>query len=103
MPVLQVQIGVGINTSDGFVSMADTHDVTEEIAAIRKEMHGDASDAERYLQLSRLYDKSEGNEQAGKEALNKAIEYFRKRVEERPQDGHLLIGYGEALSRSEKP
>jgi tetratricopeptide (TPR) repeat protein len=69
---------------------------TEEIAALQKEMKGDASDAERYQRLGELYLRLEDSVRA-QESFVKAADLYRRQVESKPNDGRLLTQFGNAL------
>ena len=68
-------------------------DLGKQIADLEKGLKGDASDAESLLELGFLYD---GKDQR-KQAMTKAAEMFRKRVESEPKNGWLHAQLAEAL------
>jgi tetratricopeptide (TPR) repeat protein len=96
LPSLEVAVNIGFDSRHRFKLLDDGPPGPEAIAVLRKALKGDASDAERYLQLARLYDDSRESDRAG-EAARKAAELFRQRLKDRPQDGALLVGLGQAL------
>jgi tetratricopeptide (TPR) repeat protein len=76
-------------------------DYSAEIATLRKELRGDASDAERFTRLVTLYAKANDKTNSAA-AAGKALERWRQRVELQPDKGPLLTQFGESLSGAEK-
>jgi tetratricopeptide (TPR) repeat protein len=73
-------------------------DPTVRIAALRKTLHGDSSDADIYNRIGELYNTHalNANKQA-QEAFAKAIPLYRKQLETQPRNGWILAQLGSDL------
>jgi hypothetical protein len=71
----------------------DPRQPAEKIAALEKDLKGDASDAERYLELSELYEDDERAEHA----LSKARELFKQKIQVEATNGWLHCLYAVTL------
>jgi tetratricopeptide (TPR) repeat protein len=71
----------------------EQRDPAQRIAALKQSMRGDASDAERYLELAGLYQDAEHYE----EAYNKARDLFLERLQAEPTNGWLRAQYASVL------
>ncbi len=104
MPTVTASFAFSLDTSKGFLTSGDKHDedAGAGISVLVKEMHGNGSDAERYVSLSQLYGRVPGHEDEAKQALNRAIDLFRKRTEDEPQNGKTLAALGNALNAADQ-
>jgi tetratricopeptide (TPR) repeat protein len=90
-------LGLSFSASKGFLFAGEKIDPPlEKIARIRKEMTGDASDAERYFRIAVLYEKA-GRKEDADDAGARAIAQFRQQVKEHPDDMRRLAQLGDAL------
>ena len=99
LPEVSASFCINYSTTLGFYFNGNKPDPLAEVARIRKQLKGDASDAERYLRLSWLYSKA-GREKEADEADTKVIALCRKQMREHPDDMRCLALLGEALVRS---
>jgi tetratricopeptide (TPR) repeat protein len=76
-------------------------DAPEKIETLTKQCKGDLSDAERYLELSSLYDEIKSQELSD-QAADKAVGLFRKRVDLQPNDTQLSVNFARALLAANK-
>jgi tetratricopeptide (TPR) repeat protein len=72
-------------------------DPAKRIAALQKEMQGDASDAERYLELGQLYEDEGRDKDASTAAFAKACALLKERTRLEPANGWLHAQYADAL------
>ena len=101
-----VDVTVGFTFSDrGFALMSFGSPAPEnfpsEITALRQQMRGDASDAERYVRLGELYDDAD-DETNGCRAYAQAVELYRPQADAQPANGPLLTQFGTALWLAEQ-
>lgn len=97
MPAVTVHWGYQANTRDGFALVGKTRDAWGELAALRKAIRGDASDAERHDQIGDLLSQL-GEKAASQEAYTRAVDLYRQRVQARPDDGNLRSRFATALN-----
>ena len=97
LPTFEVISGFGFSETNGLIFNGEKPDrPVVEISRIRKELKGDAGDAERYLRLGALYEKVERKKES-EDAYAKAIALCRQQVKEHPDDMHRLAQLGDAL------
>jgi tetratricopeptide (TPR) repeat protein len=72
-------------------------DPAERIAELEKELKGDASDAERDLELAGLYEQQKRSREVCDAAYARAREHFKERVQAEPTSGWLHAQYADAL------
>jgi tetratricopeptide (TPR) repeat protein len=93
----RISLFTGVKCSEeGYGLLGERLEPDLEIAALRKALKDDASDAERHLRLSQLYLDAHDQRQA-QEAAAKAVEQFRQRLKTQPNSGALLAQLGQAL------
>jgi tetratricopeptide (TPR) repeat protein len=97
LPTVSLQLKFGLNSMEGLLFEAEDVDPEVEVANLRKSMKGTPDDAQRYCELAKLLSRLEPGNPAGKEALDKSIELFRKRIEAQPTNCQALAEFGEAL------
>ena len=85
LPTVSVSVSIRFSTAYGFTFNDEKPDPAVEIVRLRKQLQGDASDAERCQRLSRLYSKAD-REKESDEAAVKAISICRQQVREHPKD-----------------
>lgn len=100
LPTLTFLFGVGVNSEDGIVLMGEKVDAPAEIAALLKQMKGDASDAERYHRLARLYSLQLQKDES-KQARARATELYRQRAKADPRNGYALAQVAQTLEVAE--
>ncbi len=96
LPTVTVVAGVGFSTTSGFTFNDEKPDPAAEIVRLRKQLQGDATDAERYQRLGLLYHKID-QKKASEEAYAKAVALCRRQVREHPEDKRWLARLGDAL------
>lgn len=90
-------LGIGFSSSKGFVFAGEKTDPPSvTIARIRKELKGDATDAERYQRLWSVYEKSKRKKDAD-DAKVRAIALLRQQVKDHPHDMYHLAQLGDFL------
>jgi tetratricopeptide (TPR) repeat protein len=89
MPTVWFITGCSSHSVEGILLAGHKSKRKELIAQLRREMEGNAGDAERYYKLGVLYSR-EGQKNASKECYARAAELFRQRVRDNPQDGYVL-------------
>ena len=89
MPTVSIKSGISFSTERGFSLVDDKPDWQPRIAALRKQLQGNASDADRYFRLRELYEGS-GDEKAAEKAARKAVKLYRPQVKAAPDDNRLL-------------
>jgi tetratricopeptide (TPR) repeat protein len=83
----------------GFLLGTGEQDARAKIAELRKDLTGKISDAEAYASLGGLY--ATFNDRPNSQlAWATAAEFYRKRVEQQPENGLLLAGLGRALEET---
>ncbi len=97
LPTIQMMQGIILSSTQGVQLVGQARDAREEIARITRELKGDATDAERYDDLCGFYGDL-GDKDAAKKAAAKAVELFRARLKERPDDGRLLAKLAGSLA-----
>jgi tetratricopeptide (TPR) repeat protein len=97
LPTIQMMQGIILSSTQGVQLVGQARDAKEEIARITKELKGDATDAERYDELCGYHGEL-GDKEAAKKAAAKAVELFRTRLKERPEDGRLLAKLAGSLA-----
>jgi tetratricopeptide (TPR) repeat protein len=104
MPTVTVSFAFSFDANAGFRMTGDKQDDDDggDVSVLLKKMHGNTSDAERYLSLSQLYGRMPGHEEEAKQALNRAIEFFRQRAEDEPENGKTLAAFGNALNAADR-
>jgi tetratricopeptide (TPR) repeat protein len=97
LPSAQVFCGYGVSRHGQFASPADfTTPQPEKIAALEKELKGDAGDAERYCRLADLYFQAR-QPARGKEARRKAVALLREQLAQHPEDPSCLLYLADVL------
>jgi cytochrome c-type biogenesis protein CcmH/NrfG len=94
----------GVNPSRsrlGFAIKDSLTDPKAEIERLERSLKGDATDAERWLQLGDLYDDVD-NQERSREAFVKAVESYRRLSQGRPGDGFLLMRLGQSLDGTKR-
>ena len=94
--------GIGFTQNHFMLNSDKPLDNPTQIAELLKQMKGNATDAERYERLSRLYAEQD-NKGREKAAKDKAIELLRQHLKSHPNDGRMMALYGECLGGSEPP
>src|SRR5579872_3104070 len=91
MPSVYVGFGLRINSVRGLsrVLVDDRPDLRSQIAALRKQLRGDATDADRYFRLRQLHERLE-DDKGVEDAARRAVELYRRRLKATPKDPHLL-------------
>jgi tetratricopeptide (TPR) repeat protein len=104
MPTVTVSFAFSFDAGAGFQMTGDKHgdDDGGDVSVLLTKMHGNTSDAERYLSLSQLYGRMPGHEEESKQALNRAIELFRQRAEDEPENGKTLAAFGNVLNAADR-
>jgi hypothetical protein len=98
LPGISLNVGLGFSPAHGFVMPAgDGPNPAAEIAALRKQVTGDARDAERDYRLGELY-KEAGEYARAREAFSRSVNLYRRRVKGREADGRLLAQLGAACA-----
>src|SRR5690242_1166784 len=80
LPGIAFQADWTFDPERGFTIALPVEDLSSQIDNLRKELKGDASDAQRYYQLGRLYSES-GDYASGQESWAKAVDLYRKTIE----------------------
>ncbi len=93
LPTVSVTFNFGIDPVRGWVVGFGKPDASADIKAVRAQMKGDASDAERYFRLGTLL--SEKKDWTA--ALTTAKQLYRQRLAMKPDDGYLLCRLGMTL------
>lgn len=101
LPRLCAMVGYGLNGRGEFLHSSELVPVPEKIAKIENELKGDATGAERYSHLARLYYRAH-QQTKGKEACLKAVALFRKQLEQHPGNAAIQLRLAEALDLAEK-
>lgn len=101
LPRLCTMVGYGLNGRGEFTHSSELVPEPEKIAKIENELKGDATDAERYSYLARLYYRAH-QQTKGKEACLKAVALFRKQLEQHPGNAAIQLRLAEALDHAEK-
>ncbi|MHB8520552.1 MAG: tetratricopeptide repeat protein [Limisphaerales bacterium] len=68
-----------------------------DIAALRRQLKGDATDAARYSRLGDLYSDADDSTNSDR-AYRQAVELYRPQANEQPTNARLLVDFGQALS-----
>ena len=101
LPRLCPVVGYGLNGRGEFIHSSELVPEPDKIEKIENELMGDATDAERYSCLARLYYRAH-QQTKGKEACLKAVALFRKRLEQHPRDAAIQLRLADALDAAEK-
>ncbi len=96
LPIVSMTFGYGVSGRGEFVNLADAGSRPEKIAKIEKELKGDATDAERYRCLGRLYGEARQSAKS-KEAFSKAEKLFRQQYGQHPKDNALRLRLADTL------
>ncbi|HWG42125.1 MAG TPA: tetratricopeptide repeat protein, partial [Gemmataceae bacterium] len=96
LPAITITSVIRFSTTYGYSFNQEKPNAVAEIARLRKQLKGDASDAERYQRLSLLYAKADRTKESD-EASAKAVALCRQQVREHPQDMRWLAQLGDAL------
>src|SRR5262245_9709398 len=96
MPRLHVSVGLGGSSTSRVDSHAQQPDPQEAIKALRKELKGDSSDADRYHRLAELC-KEAKDEKGRQDAKAKAAQLYREQLKQEPKDARLLLRLAECL------
>lgn len=96
LPTINVTAGIGFSTIYGFSFNDAKPDPEAEIARLRKQLQGDASDAERYQRLGLLLAKTDHKKESD-EAYARAVALCREQVREHPDGMRWLARLGAAL------
>lgn len=96
LPTITAIVGYGVNDSGEFEPLSAWTVQPEQIAQNEKELKGDATDAERYHRLARLYDRAKQPDK-GKEARHKEIALRRAQLQQHPEDRRCKLRLAEAL------
>ncbi len=96
MPGISFSADWSFDPEKGFKLGSHDADTTAQIAALRKDLARDSSDADRYRRMGTLYAEINdlGNAQS---ASTRAIQYYRKRVDLQPDNALLLSDLGQTL------
>lgn len=107
LPKIFVAIGYGVSrrgifrSSSAAISDPDQIAVRNQIAVSERELKGDVADADHYSRLSDLYSQA-GQSVKAKGARAKAVELFRKQLEQHPDDAVIQLRLAELLDCIEK-
>jgi tetratricopeptide (TPR) repeat protein len=95
LPTVSVQFGVGMI---GIEVEQDPkpEDARKQIEKLKEQLQGNASDGQRYLELSRLYGAINEKEQT-RQSGRKAVDLLRQQLANEPRNGRLHASYDEAL------
>lgn len=96
MPMVTVTFGWSFNPKTGIKLDIEKPLARDRIAEIEKKVTGTPADAERYLSLGDLYLDVPDYEKS-RNAYQKSVSLFRKRLELEPDRPSLLCDFGEAL------
>lgn len=96
LPIVSLEAGFSMNAEQGFSISQSKAQAPREIAALRKELKGDYSDADRYEKLGELYSRLNNGKSAA-DCYQKAVALYRQRVASRPSDAEILTSFGRAL------
>lgn len=102
LPCISADILYSVNGRGDFESSADLSPDPDKIAAIEKELKGDATDAELYCRLATLYNLGEDQLAKSKEAGLKAAALFRKQLEHHPDDITIRLRLADVLNQIDK-
>lgn len=102
-PNVTITMGFLCN-ADGVIAGTDAEidtgeeatDIPAEVAAVEKAMTGDARDAERYFELSKLYRKAKDTAKA-QDACDRAIPLYLRWLDTEPDRVQSLVALGELL------
>ena len=97
LPTVALSPSISFNGETGYHSSSDQRDLPAQIAVLQKALNGKDADAERYLQIGKLYEYSNDPAHA-KEVFSKSVALYRQQAAERPKDGVVLAGFGTALA-----
>lgn len=97
MPSVTITAGVGFNSTGGFTMLHEKPDPRPQIEALRKQLRGDDSDADRHVRLARLHSRT-GDARASKESWKKAEAIYRRLLKAKPDDGLLMTRLSACLS-----
>ncbi len=99
MPTMTVSIGWNVDAKRGVVYGGEVLQVPDKIARLRKQLNESptSSDAERYMELADYYGDLKDTNNATT-CAEKAVDLFRKQLESRPDDGHLMSKFGFAVA-----
>jgi tetratricopeptide (TPR) repeat protein len=97
LPTISMTFGFSFTAREGLSLMDDTTDPETDLATVRNDLKGDASDAERYLNLQQLLRRARDDAGASNACL-KSVALFRQRLGAQPDDVTALTGLGEALT-----
>ena len=95
-PIVSLSPSISFNEQAGYVTSSEPRDLPAEIAVLQKALTGKDTDAERYLQIGKLY-QQENDPARAKQAYSKAVVFYRHRASERPKDATVLAAFGTAL------
>ncbi len=101
LPSILFQPGWAFDPERGFRLGSSEHDVVARIAALRKDLRGDISDAEICQNIGDLYF-SINQATNARGIWARAAELYRRRAEMRTEDGVLLAGFGQSLAGAGK-
>jgi tetratricopeptide (TPR) repeat protein len=99
LPSMTFAFGVGFSAIPGQTAWAEESDPQAEIAALRKALKGNASDAERWQALGSLYERRE-EKSLSQAAFARAVSLYRQRVKAQPRQVPLLIAFGKTLQKA---
>lgn len=100
MPMTRAVCGIGFNSTRGCFLVDDRTDLPQQIVTLRKQIRGDASDAERYYRLCKFCARV-GDKKAAEEASRAAAKLYRRQLKAAPDDNHLLTRLALCLDSEE--
>jgi tetratricopeptide (TPR) repeat protein len=101
LPTIMFEPNWTFDAERGFILGSHEHDVSNKIVTLQKQLQHDNTDAERLLQLSKLYFSINQLTNARTNSA-RAVALYRQRVDQNPDDGLLLAGFGQALAGAGK-
>lgn len=101
LPKISIIVAYGVSPRGNFSNFSETPPQPAKIAEIEKELKGDATDAERYGRLAKLYYRAK-QPAKGKQAYRKAVSLFRKQLEQHPDDPACRLRLADALEYVEE-
>ncbi|EEF58091.1 tetratricopeptide repeat protein [Pedosphaera parvula] len=97
LPGIAFQADWTFDPERGFTIGLPHEDLSPQIDNLRKDLKGDVSDAQRYYQLGRLYSES-GDYTSAEESWAKAVELYRKTIEQQSDNSEFLLEFGKSLN-----